>query len=71
MGEVEEGEHSHTVSLDEQLRPLFQQVLPDPYKEIPDVPWRGGKEQAWVRPLWLASLKGRMWGTEDFWFSFI
>lgn len=28
----------HAVSLDEQVRPLFQQILLDPDKEVPDVP---------------------------------
>lgn len=32
---------SHAVSLDEELGSLFQQILLDPDKEVPDVPWRG------------------------------
>lgn len=42
---------SHTVSLDEQLRPLFEQVLLDPDKEVPDVPWGGGTERTAVNPV--------------------
>lgn len=29
---------SHAISLDEELWPLFQQILLDPDKEVPDVP---------------------------------